>query len=86
MYYNSVVGTPLGQPFVMGHALPNGKFAWEVRNLNQVKDVYEVIYGKDEPLVTGMDVIFFQPQKSPSSARTPYSMHVDQNKYDPIRY
>eukprot|EP01035_Chromulina_nebulosa_P029065 gene29065-38481_t len=72
----------LGAPFVVDYGLPQGKFAWSVRMLPQIRKVYEKLYPSEE-LVTGMDVLFFKPSLSRPSQSSEFSAHADQNIHAP---
>lgn len=71
-------GSQLGEPFVINHGLPYGKFPWTVRLQSDIKWIYEQVYGTDD-IITNSDVVFFSPMGSKSSQTVPYTMHVDQN-------
>ena len=72
----------LGVPFLVDYGLPQGKFAWSVRMLPQIRNVYQKLYPSEE-LVTGMDVLFFNPSLSKPSKSSEFTAHADQNIHAP---
>lgn len=72
----------LGVPFVVDYGFPQGQFAWSVRLLPKIKKVFEKLYPSEE-LVTGMDVLFFNPSGSRPSQTSEFTAHADQNIHAP---
>lgn len=75
-------GSSLGVPFVTDYGLPQGEFAWLARLLPKVREVFEKLYPSEE-LVTGMDVLFFNPSGSRPSKYSKFTGHADQNVHAP---
>jgi hypothetical protein len=69
---------------VYDRGLPYGQFAWACRSLSQIRTIYEQVIYDEVDLVTGLDLVFFRPAGSAGSSKTEFSMHVDQNKHDPV--
>lgn len=77
------VNSSVGVPFVVDYGLPHGSFAWTSRLSEKIKHVYQHLYDGEDDLVTGMDVVFFNPNNSSPSEKCAYSAHADQNKNVP---
>jgi hypothetical protein len=80
------IGTDLSgaSGLVFDRGLPYGRFAWAARGLPQIRGIYEQVIYEESDLVTGLDLVFFRPSGHREAEKTSFSMHVDQNKHDPV--